>query len=168
MKPKTPKIAHGELLRILDYSHETGVFIWKILASSRAKPGQKAGAKVCGGYLSIKYKGESFLAHRLAWFYVNGEWPDGPLDHRDGIRTNNAIANLREADTSLNAANKRRQINNTSGAKGVQKRANNRWRASIEHGRKWISLGTYGSREEASAAYLEGARMLFGDFARAE
>ena len=128
--------------------------------------GYKAGRLIGTGYRAIKYRERSYLAHRLAWFYVNGEWPETDLDHRDTDKQNNRIINLRPTNDSLNGANKIIAINNTSGAKGVQKRKNNRWRASVEHYGKWISLGTYGSREEASEAYLAGARELFGDFAR--
>jgi hypothetical protein len=159
-------ISHAELLRALDYSPETGVFTWKIQASTRALVGSVAGSAY-GDYWSVRYLSVNYLAHRLAWFYVNGEWPPSDLDHRDTDKRNNRISNLREADDSLNGANKRLAANNTSGAKGVRRRANNRWRASLEHGGKFISLGTYGSREEASAAYLAGAQKIFGDFARA-
>jgi hypothetical protein len=89
------------------------------------------------------------------------------VDHHDTNKLNNAFLNLRPANDVLNGANKRAPITNTSGAKGVRRRANNRWRASVEHEGKFISLGTYGSREEASAAYLAGAQKIFGDFARA-
>lgn len=161
------RISHSELLRVLDYSPETGQFIWKIQASAKAKIGWIAGAIVSNGYLSIRYRGRQYLAHRLAWFFVNGEWPPTDLDHRDTDKRNNRISNLRQTNPSLNGANKTIAANNTSGAKGVRLRANNRWRASIEHGGKFISLGTYGSREEASEAYLAGAKKLHGEFARA-
>ena len=160
------KITHSELLRVLDYSPKTGIFTWKIQASQRALVGRSAG-RASGEYWAIKYCGRSYLAHRLAWFYVHGTWPGSDLDHRDTDKKNNRIANLRMANDSLNGANKRLAANNTSGAKGVRARANNRWRASIEHHGKFVSLGTYGSREEASAAYLAGAQQLYGDFARA-
>lgn len=161
------KISHSELLRVLDYSPETGIFTWKISTSPRVKPNDVAGRKLKAGYRQIRVFGRLYLAHRLAWFYVRGLWPSSDLDHCDTNKDNNGIANLREANDSLNGANKVLAINNTSGAKGVRKRANNRWRASIEHRGKFISLGTYGSIEEARAAYLAGAQQIHGEFARA-
>lgn len=160
-------ISHSELLRVLDYRPETGVFTWKIQASPRALVGSIAGTPISLGYWSIKYCGQAYLAHRLAWFYVNGEWPATDLDHRDLDRQNNKISNLRETNDALNGANKGLAANNTSGAKGVRRRPNNRWQAIIEHYGKTICLGTYGSREEARAAYLVGAQQVYGEFARA-
>lgn len=161
------RISHSELLRILAYSPETGQFTWKIQASPKAKIGQIAGSVVALGYLSVKYRGIGYLAHRLAWFYVNGEWPQTDLDHHDLDKRNNKISNLREATVSQNAANRRLSSNNTTGFKGIRARANNRWRAAIEHHGKHISLGTYGSKEQAHAAYCAAAHRLFGEFARA-
>ena len=160
-------ISHSELIRVLDYSPETGQFTWKIHASTRARIGDIAGRLNRAGYRQIRVDGRLYLAHRLAWFYVNGSWPSTDLDHRDLDKDNNRLSNLRETDDSLNGANKAPPVTNTSGAKGVQRRPNNRWRASIEHRGRWISFGTYGSKEEASEAYLAGARAIHGEFARA-
>ncbi len=38
------KISHEELLRVLDYSPETGAFTWKVQASTRALIGGEAGS----------------------------------------------------------------------------------------------------------------------------
>src|SRR5687768_3593208 len=100
------KITHSELLRVLDYEPETGVFRWKITASPRALAGAVAG-HVWGDYWGVKYKGIDYLAHRLAWFYVHGVWPEDDLDHHDTNKLNNAISNLRPANDALNGANKR-------------------------------------------------------------
>jgi hypothetical protein len=159
-------LPHSKLLGLLDYNPEIGQFRWKFTITGTAKAGSIAGRCLPSGYRQIRVSGHQYLAHRLAWFYVNGCWPKSELDHRDGDRDNNRINNLREANASLNGANKGIPANNTSGAKGVRKRANNRWRASLEHHGKFISLGTYGSMEEASAAYFEGAQKIFGEFAR--
>lgn len=160
-------LSHSELLRVLDYNRETGRFTWKINASSRAKIGFIAGRLLPAGYRQIRVFKRLYLAHRLAWFYVHGVWPAADLDHRDLNKDNNGIENLRETNPSLNGANKGLAANNTSGAKGVQRRRNNRWRASIEHRGEWISFGTFGSKEEASEAYLAGARAIHSEFARA-
>jgi len=122
---------------------------------------------VSGGYWRIKVGDRSTLAHRLAWFYVNGTWPDRAIDHIDANKLNNRISNLRLASVKQNSANRKIGKNNTSGFKGIQSRPNGRWRASYETDRKWVSLGTYGSKEEASAAYLASLELRFGEFARA-
>lgn len=163
----TETVPHSELLRLLDYDPETGIFRWKVAASGRVKPGGLAGSKCGNGYRKIRVKGVYYLVHRLAWFYVLGVWPSIRLDHKDTDKANNRFGNLREATVSQNAANKGLSSINTTGFKGIRERANNRWRAAIEHQGEEISLGTYGSKEEAHAAYYEAAQQLFGDFARA-
>jgi len=138
-----------------------------VTMTGTAQAGYIAGNLSRNGYRRIKVLGVECLAHRLAWFYVLGVWPSQKLDHKDGDKINNRFANLREATVSQNAANKRLSSNNTTGFKGIRARANNRWRAAIEHQGQHISLGTYGSKEEAHAAYYEAAQRLFGEFARA-
>jgi hypothetical protein len=159
-------LTHHRLLQVLDYNPETGDFIWKEQLSIRGKVGTKAGCIGPGGYWQIGIDGICHLGHRLSWFYVFGAWPKR-IDHQDGVRINNRILNLRKATISQNAANKRRQ-KNVSGFKGVQARPNNRWRALIEVNGKCLTLGTFGTPQEASAAYFTAAQKFFGEFARVE
>ena len=160
-------ISHERLLASLDYNPETGVFTWKINASSRAKIGWVAGRTLGAGYRQIKLGDKAYLEHRLAWFYIYGAWPAADIDHKDADKRNNRIANLRPANDAQNAANKPLLKTNTTGFKGIQARPNGRWRASMEAGGKWFSLGTYGSKEEASAAYLGALQSIHGDYVRA-
>lgn len=162
-----PTLSHADLMRRLNYDPETGLFTWKYPTSRRVKAGQIAGGPSHRGYWRILISDVEYYGHRLAWFYTFGAWPAVDLDHRDGDKTNNKISNLRPATVSQNAANRKIPVNNTTGFKGVRATESNRWRAVVEHGGKQISLGTYGTREEAHAAYCEGAKRLFGEFARA-
>jgi hypothetical protein len=170
MSKLTETLLHQRLLDVLDYNPETGAFVWKIQLSSKGKLGSVAGAFHIEGYRVIKIDGVLFRAHRLAWFYVYATWPR-QLDHKDGNRNNNCIANLREATTSENAANSKRHTDNKSGFKGVKYRLNksgiHRWTAMIGvgQGRK-VTIGIFDTGEEASAAYLEAAKKYFGEFAR--
>ena len=171
MSKFTDNLSYSHLLKILDYNSETGEFIWKIQLSGKGKVGTLAGTILPAGYRQIKIDTIAFLAHRLAWFYVYGIWPK-QLDHSDGDRDNNSIRNLRLATPQQNSANKKLQINNSSGFKGVRirpnKAGNMRWRAVIETKGKNITIGTFATGEEASAAYLEIAKNYHGEFARRE
>lgn len=95
------------------YDADTGAFTWTGNAPKRSpvRPGELAGWVAFNGYRYIGIGGVQFLAHRLAWLYVHGVWPTEQIDHIDGDRLNNRVANLREA------AN--RQNSNNTGAKKV-------------------------------------------------
>lgn len=106
------------LKSVIRYDTETGDFTWLKSVSKRVSVGQSAGY-VDEGYLKIKIDGTKYRAHRLAWFYVHGVWPDNLLDHEDGDALNNRISNLRLATRTQNNRNKTMYSNNTSGVTGV-------------------------------------------------
>jgi hypothetical protein len=96
---------------------------------------------------------------------MTGNWPDKELDHINGHRHDNRWSNLRESTDRQNAANRKRQRNNTSGFKGVH-RDGNRWRARIASRiGPSISVGRFDTSEEAHTAYLAAAKERFGEFA---
>lgn len=156
------------LREALDYDPETGVFTRKRTSNinPRAQEGMKAGARCSNGYLCVRVDTTRYLSHRLAWFYVYGHWPK-ELDHVNGVKDDNRIANLRKATRSQNMANGPRQRNNTSGAKGVCfDRTNAKWMAYVYMNGKMRNLGRFDSLEAAKAARLSAHRKAHGDFAR--
>lgn len=89
------------------------------------------------------------------------------IDHINGDSLDNRIENLRPATQSQNCANQGLKKNNTSGIKGVRYRKDtNKWTAHVMVNRKNISLGCYGTIEEAAIAYEIGAKKFFGEFAK--
>lgn len=87
-------------------------------------------------------------------------------DHIDGNGLNNQISNLRVCTTKQNLCNKGKQINNTSGLKGVSwHKATQRWRATLNHNGKSIHLGGFDSKEFAREAYVFACRKYQGEFA---
>lgn len=156
----------ARLRDLLEYEPETGVFRWKVNASSRRPAGSVAGVTTALGYRKIGIDGSRYYAHRLAWFYVHGRWPAAHLDHVNRSTADNRIANLREATCSQNLANRPAQCNSSHGFKGVT-RNKKRWSARININRKYIHLGTFDTPQEAHAAYRAKASELFGEFARA-
>ena len=168
-------IIRDELIEWLDYDPETGVFTWRkdvrsgIYGNGRAvRAGQVAGSQDAGGYRVIRVCGHVCKAHRLAWLYVYGVWPDMWLDHINNDRQDNRIANLRQATEAGNAHNASVRKDNVSGFKGVTwHKASQRWVAQIGNGRgKRKHLGCYKTPEEAHAAYADAAVKHFGKFAR--
>lgn len=124
-----------------------------------AKKGDVAGTPHAGGYWQIVVDGRSYRAHRLAWFYVNGVWPKNGLDHTNGIKVDNRIANLREATQAENNQNRSLDARNKSGHVGVSCRKDtNKWYARIMINRKEIRIGYFDFIEDAITARAEAKR----------
>jgi len=149
----------ARLRELLDYDQATGVFTWRV-NRRRAKAGAVAGSAYPSGYIRIKIDRHEHLAHRLCWLYVTEAWPSSQIDHRDGNRSNNRFANLREATRSVNTQNQRRaQSSNRSGLLGVR-RSHSGWRATIRipGEQRQQHLGVFDTKEDAHAAYLTAKR----------
>ena len=156
------------LKELLSYDPETGEFRWAVNlhgCGGAVRVGKLAGAIDTNGHRQIKLDGRLYFAHRLAWLWCHGEWPEGFLDHENNLYDDNRIANLRAATHAQNMSNKRRYKNNTSGFKGVCA-ADGKWVASIQCSSKRVLLGRFENKEEAARAYDRAARQLFGEFAR--
>jgi hypothetical protein len=156
----------AERLRALfRYDADTGAFIFITRAARRVQIGDRAGSVNNEGYRHIHIDGRSYKAHRLAWLYVNGEWPMGMVDHINGNTDDNRIANLREASRSQNLANSRLMRRGKLIHKGVSQRKG-KWIARIQRNGHPRFLGYFATEQEAIAAYKTAAAELFGSFAR--
>lgn len=146
-------ITQDELKKALRYDPDTGYFTW--IGSTRAKTnGLRAGTPSTGGYVIISIDNRLYSAHRLAWFYVYGQWPKEFLGHIDKKRTNNRIANLREVNKSENMQNQTvYKFGTSAGLLGVCKRGY-QFVATIKINKKSKHLGTFATEEEAHQAYL--------------
>lgn len=159
MSPKHPPNLVS-LRRRFSYNKRTGLFRNR---SDRSLAGY---IHKCG-YVYIAFEGVNYLAHRLAWYYVYGTWPP-VIDHKDRIRHNNAILNLREATHIQNMAN-------TGGWGPKKKSALPKGVYNFKDGKRFIAfirvnkrtkyLGIYDCAEKAGAAYKVAAFKHFGEFA---
>jgi hypothetical protein len=157
---------------LLHYDQETGIFTWKMRQDRRQQWNGRFAGRVAGTagvkrrYININIGNRLYRAHRLAWLYVNGEWPVGDIDHINCNPADNRISNLRVATRSQNAANTRRHQDSKTEFKGI-KRNGRGWLARIKVSGKQLHLGTFDAPERAHRAYMAAARQHFGEFARA-
>lgn len=155
-------LAHEYLVRRLSYDPDTGTFTWRIKPRG-AKRGQAVGGLDGKGYWRISLENSRYLAHRLAWFYVHGEWPQAEIDHINHNPLDNRIANLRPATRSQNASNTRGW--SKTGLKGIGFHPKNgKWAARIARDGKRVSLGYFNTAEEAHAAYAAASPIIHGEF----
>lgn len=158
------------LKELLDYDPGSGVFTWKVARRGQyARPGVAAGTRHINGYMCIGVDRRRYLAHRLAWLYMTGEWPRDEVDHRNLDRLDNRWVNLRAANHDENSRNTRIRRNNTTGLKGVSHYHDGprSFRARIFVKGKEHHLGLFATAEEAHEAYCKASANLHGEFGRA-
>ncbi len=168
MKPSDIEkgLSADRLREVLRYEPETGKFFW-LKGNNQKKAGDEAGwAETKTRYIRITIFGQRYLAHRLAWLYVTGEWPHDRIDHKNMGRPDNRWENLRQASDSQNSANQKTSKKNMLGIKGVRLHECGRYTARICVGRKSMYLGLFYTPDDARDAYAKKAREIFGEFAR--
>jgi hypothetical protein len=160
---KKPPVTAEWVRSILSYDPETGALRWRTdgWGERPHKVGQRAERKGAHGYLRIGVLGHQLSAHRMAWLYVYGELPSGQIDHINGDKTDNRIANLRDATPRVNSENKRSAYrNNRAGLLGVTLDPGGRYMARIFVGGERRFLGMHDTPEMAHAAYIKAKREL--------
>ena len=145
-------MTQSELKKWLQYDPDTGVFVWKMRPGYRVRVGDVAGCNKGNGYLQIQVGRQKHLAHRLAWLYMHGEWPE-QIDHINHVRDDNRICNLRAADHATNNKNRSLNKNNTSGTSGVDwKHLAGKWRVRIKVQNKYKHVGYFANKQDAIEA----------------
>ena len=155
-------LSQDELKELLDYDPATGNFTWIKSSAKQIGVGEIAGTITCYGYIQIKICKKCYTAHRLAFLYMTGNWPNNQVDHINRIRNDNRWINLRQCSHSQNLGNSTKRCDNTSGYKGVVlDKRDNTWQAKI--GGK--NIGRFTSKEDAALAYNKKAVEIYGEFA---
>jgi HNH endonuclease len=151
---------------VIDYNPLTGVLTWRVCLSSRRHPGAVAGTIDHNEYRRVRIDRKKYLAHRLAWLLTTGEWPRDQLDHINGDRDDNRIANLREVSQSQNQCNARQRRTSKAPYKGVSLHRSGKWAAQGGFAGSKRHLGLFDTPEAAHARYREVAQKAFGAFWR--
>jgi hypothetical protein len=156
-------LTHARLRELLDYNAETGVFTWRVSRQGHCKAGSAAGARRHDGYIRICVDQRRVWGHRLAWFYVHGEWPSQQIDHINGNPSDNRMCNLRDVAPRTNMENERRARRRKNGGSLLGAHWSTtweRWKSSIITGGKQIHIGWFDTEQQAHDAYIAAKRRL--------
>lgn len=149
-------LTQQRLKELFTYDPETGKFTRNMSVQGRHAE-VIAGGMTVKGYLSIGVDRKSYLAHRLAFLYMTGEWPKEHVDHINEIKTDNRWINLRDCTRSENFKNTGPRKTSKTGVKGVSKTPKGKYLVMF-------CVGTYNSLEEGKAAYEKMAVLYHGEF----
>lgn len=153
---------------LFDYNPDTGAFIRRVTIFNGKKAGTRADVMRqtgrLAGYTRICIDHGRYLAHRIAWLYVTGSWPNHHVDHINGDPSDNRFCNLRDVPSLLNQQNQRKpRPDNASGFLGVSRVVGKRgikFHASIGAAGRTFFLGSFDSPEDAHNAYVAAKRTL--------
>lgn len=149
-----------EIRGVYGYDPETGLLTW-LASNERHKAGDVACRMVSTGYRVTSLNCLVLRAHRVAFCWWHGAWPTDLIDHINGVKNDNRIANLRQVNQAENVQNiLRLRATNTSGFVGAKPKGK-RWEANIAaYGSGSKYLGVYDTPEEAHEAYMAAKRRL--------
>lgn len=128
-----------------------GRLFWKVDHKS-VKAGSLAGGLTSHGYWRIKINQRTYKRSRLVWLFVKGadSYPYF-LDHINRVRSDDRIENLRLVTHGENQRNRSWGISKSR----YVYRDGNRWRARLATPKGRVSLGRFGSEDEAIRALEE-------------
>lgn len=154
------QLTQTELMRLVTYDPLTGQFTR--IAEKHARI--FIGTIDSNGYVHIYVKGRTYKAHRLAWLYTHGNWPEGQIDHINHIRSDNRISNLRDVTCAVNHQNRRRQTCSQSGFLGVTwHKRDRRWQTYIEVNNNAKYLGQFKCLGQALRTRINAEKLYHPD-----
>ena len=155
-------LTQAQLKEVIYYDQETGLFTYKARLAHRVRVGEVAGyISNQSGYRIITVFSKRYMAHRLAFLYMTGKFPDDLVDHINGDRRDNSWKNLRPASRAENAENMRGAMKDSkTKLLGASPHPDGRYQAKICVRNKQHHLGLFDTPEEAHAAYLNAKREI--------
>jgi hypothetical protein len=157
------RILPKEIFDYFAYDPETGIMRWKIDNGPKNRKGKAVGCKNKRGYIRVRFKGEDYQYHRIAWAIGHNTLEVPPiLDHTNGDRSDNRLYNLRAATSQQNNFNCKSKRNGLKGASFYKRK--NKWQSQIRINGKSKHLGFFDTEIEAHEAYCRAAKKLHGEF----
>lgn len=169
------ELTYAQVSELLKYDPETGKLFWLSRPREMFRTTQQwktwntrfSGTEALptvghAGYSNGRILGRPHAAHRVAWLLYYRQWPSRDIDHINGDKSDNRIANLRDTSKQDNMRNMRQAKNNTSGVTGVfWNKASAKWQVGICVNSTTIYLGLFETFEAAVDARIN-AQTSFG------
>jgi hypothetical protein len=147
-------LTQKRLKELLYYDPETGIFTRRV-SRRGVKVGSVAGA-YSYGYIRITVDYVPYQAHRLAFLYMKGYFPEYEVDHINRIKDDNRWCNLRHVSRLCNSRNCKVAKNSKSGITGVYwYKLRQKWGSYITIKGKSKHLGFFKNKKEAAQARWE-------------
>lgn len=160
---KEIKLTQGKVAIVDDDTfEELNKFKWHASNEGRTQYAVRTNTAVTIKNKNGKYSYERLRMHRVL---MNAS-TDFFVDHKNGNGLDNRKNNLRLCSRTENARNRGKNSKNSTGYKGVTKRKNGRYQASIGMNGKSIIIGYYNKVEDAAFAYNIVAKLAHKEFAR--
>lgn len=153
---------------LLEYLPEDGSLRWRVGRRGSAKAGDVAGTVETNGYIRLRIDGRRYQAHRLVWLIAFGRMPDGEIDHINGNRSDNRLANLRDVTGRQNTQNRQRAYKSKARTDVVGpsfQTSRGMWLVNIRVDGRSKFIGRYLTIDEAESAYLDAKRQYHPGFA---
>lgn len=166
MEMKLEKQLIGEeLIKHLRYDAETGELFWNHKRAKNTDLSKRAGSNDGKGYLVIGITDDNgkqwyFRAHILVWRIVTGSWPNMQLDHKNRVRNDNRISNLRLVTQQQNLMNQGVRSTNQLGYQNIRLNSNS-YRVEVYLQGKFITTKSFPSLSEA-IAHRDAIRAEYG------
>ena len=156
----TNDLTAARLRELFHYEPETGVFTRLVRVTNNIPTSKPVGTLNQEGYIRTKIDRQIHLLHRLAWLYIHGHHPALLIDHINGIKTDNRMANLRQATITENMQNQRKAQKGTkSGLLGAYANSG-KWKSAIQVDGITHNIGNFDTAIEAHEAYIAAKRRL--------
>lgn len=167
-RDKEQNLTYDLIREYFHYDPDSGDFISARKNCKRILLGDSVGTISKKGYRVIQFRGKLYQAHRMAYLYMTGSWPENVIDHINGNRSDNRWSNLRNATHGQNKTYSKRNKNNKSGKCGVSKRVYPSgkivWGVRINIDGKETHLGFFSSFEEAKNVRIKAEQTHYTEF----